>query len=496
MNNLINLNIKTEKITKIFKIPVYNLESFYLKFEKLRKKIAKTSEGDITMVIKRPYDTKMKNKDGEEYTLEIYPIEVSGDTFVIEGYNLIAILEKRQAGAIVSFSNPKFSEEILKRTEHSSECQVCGTKRTRKNLIVIEDSSSGEIYTVGKECAKDMFLKNMVGRYLFMSTLLELTQEEETEFRGTGLKEFYPIESFLVYSIAFIRSEGYIGVNSPGSTVEKVKSNFNKPTLDKAQSDEELARGFLDNPDPYFEKVSKNNFYTSLKQNIKTLIAENMVSKKDLWIVCMAAKLLVADITKTEAMEDTNNNDSKGFLGELNTKISTTITITERKISASSYHRGDDYHISAIGPNGEILQIPGTNFWPEVGETIKVSGTVKGHYKTKRGMEITKLIRVKTIECPKTDLVLKRFVEFIGERKIRTESDYMELVGDICKLDDHISGCYTHWNNYNRFLETGKVFVDGEFVNHKTDYKFKLLEKIEEIMEKRNGYFCFSLKLI
>lgn len=500
------IKIQTKEISETFKVPDFRLDSFLTKIKTLQNKFKKHNLEELKVSVGFGFQEKIYiPKLEREVEMTFFNIQVSGLTFHISGYKLLALMSKRDDKIELSYGSPDFKLAHAENLPEKISCERCQKVRHRVHFAMLEEESTGRSVILGKECADDFYDKNIVRKYLFTETLMSLHEDANDDFGDyLGMPKystFYAVEIFLAHSIETFIKDGF----HPKAELERSSVERAKALYSSSQPKTEhliMASEFLADPKKAISLRRLGN--DSIRFNIMQAIKEPYVEEKYLaFLVLMAPVLLNLNDQDEEGKEIPKPKDA-GFFGTIDEKVTLNIEITGKHAQASNYHRGDDYTIYAQSSDGHKLVIPGNSFYPAIGAHLRVKGVVKSHFLAdgwgnesfpgKKSM--TKLIRVKTLECEMTKKFVAQLIDLFEDTKVRNRDEYYDLyyqVNDLANKYDCISMAVT-MHSYEDLVEGRKTdpINCATFRNTYSSYDFTLDDHFRiKVKEHGPGVFTF-----
>lgn len=364
------------KITK--NIPFENLDSFLKKIDRFNGKALKFKKDLIQYEIKYPiFNEKRKVNDLEGSVLEIdipmISISVDGVIPIVNGYEFLAKIEHRYdeknnfIGNIVKTNNQEIDSSFYSVQNH---CEHCKSKRNRKETFILK--SPLKIIQVGKECLKDFLNSSDLESLLRLASFLkEMNLDEDIEY-GRVVQRV----GFIDYISVCIDSINKFGWVPKKNSLDKTPTYLSSWNYFYPQENSDLSLN-LTNIDlvkthyqTAFEKLNDN-----LKQNIKILEIQNLISLKDCPIVALIAK----QVLKCEEEKIYLSRLRNEFSGQIGEELEVSVKITKIKHFETRF--GVSYLIEMIDTqSNNVLKTFTTSkslVDLKVGENVLIFGRVK-----------------------------------------------------------------------------------------------------------------------
>jgi len=195
----------------MYDIAAKNFPPLEIAIDKLNRRAGRLGCEPIKVTILRRYEKEMKNTFGLTYMQARMEIEVEGESPCLEGWRLIAVIEKQANGENLVRTVPGRIAPKSYRTTDTS-CDHCNTKRYRKEVFVLEHED-GTTVQVGRSCIKD-FLGHpdaalLAARAEYPLLANELAKEAVFE-RSYGGTPCVDISEFLGMVAICIRRFGWV----------------------------------------------------------------------------------------------------------------------------------------------------------------------------------------------------------------------------------------------------------------------------------------------
>lgn len=326
--------------------------------------------------------------------MEVFTIEVEGNTPKIEGYALIGMAE------FVGLPKPiltAFSEndnnELTKIVD--CHCDHCHTNRNRNSVFLIKDTKDQSLQQVGKSCLKDFFPKDVFGQVSSFTSIInvftEIDQLMDAPNYGNPKYIFIPVDLIIAYALVIIKQTGYVSSkqenenNIPTSHLIKgiiagdIKMNVTDEDINKAK------QLLSDNKELLNNHFENNN--TVFNYNVKNFLETGYVTTNNIGYIAYLP-VLISKLTS----ESTKKESS--YLGNIKDKLTLTCTLVKHAGFETMYGYTNLYIFE--DDNGNVLS------WFNTGKTIdadlntqvRLTGTVKQH-NLYNGVKQTVLTRCK-----------------------------------------------------------------------------------------------------
>lgn len=361
--------------TRVIKIdPALNLAATKLKAEKIAARaIKKGLSGGYTITTETRTEETPSGAAQQAYLI------IEGVPAKFNGYTFVALAEWIGDNVVVTGSPTYDGPAVDRSTLVKGACDHCGTVRSRKSVVVVEDEA-GERKQVGKSCVKD-YLGNSLALSWF-KTGADLFEEFEG-YGGFG-QSLDDVLDILAIASSVVRQRGWV-------------SKANAEILDKA-STASLVRLYLGNePDNFQERAvwkelrkgydaaideaaaaAALEFGKALKPtsdwvlNLQAVITEKWFDPKYRALVVSLAGVYAQSLVK--AAEEAADPVEEAPFGDIGDKV----TVTVKAVSSTAFDTayGITYANTFTGEGYRFKWLTGTRYFDE-GETVTLKGTIK-----------------------------------------------------------------------------------------------------------------------
>jgi len=403
------------------------------KIAKLNKKAAKNGVAPITLTKE---DEVYKEEDhkvlGKQY-VKYYQVKIEGTAPHIAGYKFLATIEhKGEAGNVIrmapglSEKDPTLSTRVQKfHNAKPDYCDHCKMKRRRIDTYIVEETKTGKLRQIGRNCLSD-FLGGLDPKQVLASFAMldhvyriidEVKAEDETKKTGAkqGAHDFrseysMDVATVLKVTAAIVRTFGYkkkiqdeYGGYNRNATVSVVRyvlfgwhhqlnmeeSKWIEAAKSQDPSDDENVQKILAwfNAIPQQQKDADNFMHS-----VDVIVRANHVTFRDVgYVVALFPMYQRANVQTTPKPVKSNLH-----IGAVGQKIPPTdVTCIRTHMISGPY--GSTQIATFEDPAGNLYQwFNNSSQQMEQGKTYKIIGTVKKHDDYK-GRKQTTLTRVKTV---------------------------------------------------------------------------------------------------
>jgi len=341
----------------------------------------------------------------------VVDIAVSGIVPSIDGWEFVGKLT-HDAGDFVAVMTAPGMEIPSKYRDSTGECDHCGRIRNRKDTFVL--LNDGEYQEVGRTCLKDFFptvdVEWIIQYFNYIEEMVDYGEDYDfgTE-RGVKVRPSALLTSILEISNAVIRRDGWMSKSAAEKIMDRDPDAFILPTaytissemdiiifghrapknhvpLDITDTDKEIAEKVIDF---VRNKMFGNNDYV---YNMKNFFSSDTVETRYVPFVASAIAAYTRSVEKDVEKKATKAIST--YVGTVGDKISAEVEVTMAKSVSSNFGQSMLYKFVDATGNTYSTFSSSYKFAPEIGDKLKISGTVKSHDEFK-GFKSTMLKRVK-----------------------------------------------------------------------------------------------------
>jgi hypothetical protein len=382
VSDLIKLERTIKAIDK--KVKTHNLE-------KLEVKVLDETRRFIDVVIDDLSDIKT--------AVAVVDVELSGNTPEVNGYKVVATIEKKPSGNIVK----KIADVDVSIYRNSDLfCEHCKTRRAKKYSIILQ-RPDGSLMQVGRTCVADFLNDVKVEQYLLIldaakDSLECLSFSADSEYNKYQVQREVGVDNkeFVSISIAVINKFGWVSKatskeTSKMATADRVASIlYNNKYAEKVQVSEDD----IEEAEKALEWIINQEPDTDYIHNLKVIAEDGYVEYKNFGYLA-SLPIAYRKATSIESNKITYNSNHVGVVGE---KIDIEAVVIN--VSKTEGYYGPVCVISYRTSSGDLLVTftgSGTSApYAEKGDAVKIRGTVKAHQKFNNENQ-TVLTRVKTL---------------------------------------------------------------------------------------------------
>lgn len=342
------------------------------------------------------------NKVVHEELIEVFNLEITGDTIRNGSYSVVAKLEHLDGGNIVSVIG---NAEVRESWRHiGCHCDHCGTNRDRKLTFIVRDKSGSE-KQVGKTCLKDycgidpngIGIANELHDVFLDYDINEIREYDPDRPVGSRARAYGAME-VLALAVRVCKKQGYIKSEYPGSNKQTMLGAYdmyhmlrNPIKPDERAEAEAMAAGITAMTD---EETAFTVF-----GNVKLLLEAGYCKSSHFGFFAYAPmawqdyqQKLDAKRKREEEMEAARKASS--YVGEIGQRI--TVDVMEAKyITSWETQWGMTHLYRFVDTDGNVFVWFASNMIDEA-EVKSIKGTVKDHSE-RDGVKQTVLTRCKII---------------------------------------------------------------------------------------------------
>lgn len=386
-----------------------NLGELESKIAEINKRATKLGVTPISLdILGTETKTVMVNAyTGVKRTYQMTRIAIDGAAVKLPGgWQFIAAIQPTDAGNLIR-TVPGEEIDPSWRTVDGSFCDHCKLKRSRAETFLVRDES-GTVRQIGRSCLRD-FLGHVDPEHLAsMASLIanlsgSLDYEDEYERQPRGAARFSTRE-FVATTSALVRCLGWISRASSQNGHGQATADWARAILAGYLSKDEKSKlesnGFAILPEDesladsaiaWGRELTGSNDY---QWNLRVSLSDEWLPRKSEGIAASVVTAYQKHLGyETEKRVKADSEASSAFLGKVGERITTEAVITSVRPIESDWGTST---LVMFNAQGNILKWFYSGFLSadEIGETVKVTGTVKAH-ETYKGVNQTALTRCK-----------------------------------------------------------------------------------------------------
>lgn len=373
-------------MSKIYQIPAVNMLRLEQEIAKLNKRANKLGTDPIKLNVVESKAELQKDNLGFDYTYVVNHCTVEGNTPVLNGWSLIAVLEPQENGEMLvrempgCICPPKYRMTDMR-------CEHCEVIRKRSKIYLLQND--GIYKQVGKSCLADFLgskdinsLLSIAEYSLMISNVIK--NAESKDYKHKHYELCVPIHKFVIIAAVVIRTIGWKSKSSYNDindkmptadlvwsicTEEKFKVNFMKNNkIDFTQEDVVLADVALDWAKTLDSTLVKSTYLhdlgVSCRQNFVTVKTRGFVAsvinayKNNEKPAVSKKKAHVGVLEKRQGFEDLSISQIKDISGQY---VKTLVKFVDKE--------------------GNVLVwfASGCPDWLELNKNVNIVGTVEKH---------------------------------------------------------------------------------------------------------------------
>ena len=394
----------------IYQIPVNNLRDLQTKLDEMNRRAVRLGCEPIALQFGEEFDVERHcERTGIKYKVKYVKVEVTGETPKLNGWKLMASIEKQESGENLVRCVPGETVPESYRTT-DAHCDHCRSDRRRKEVFILKHDD-GRFAQVGRQCIADFLghqsVENICGRASWLFSFSEEMNDACDEDYGSRVEITLPIERFVAATAICVRRLGWLskskaaemGEGGPMSTAgiawtictdphKSVQELIEKENLHAEERDMEIAteaiawaRGLsVSGADDYLYNLGVACRLESVTYRTSGIVAS-----------VVAAYLREQDRINELGMKAKRTPGVHvGVVGE---RQGFTVTVQSLKYIESVYGVKTLCRFEDKAGNVLIWWCSGDSDWLKEGETIDITGTVKKHGDYKGWLQ-TELSRV------------------------------------------------------------------------------------------------------
>ncbi len=392
----------------VYEIPAHNLPALQSKLDEMNRRAVKLGCEPITLNIIGEFEvTRKREFTGVKYKVRMVKIVVVGQTPKLNGWQLMAAIERQESGEnLVRCVPGKTVPESYRKTD--THCDHCHTVRYRKEVFVLTHDD-GRWAQVGRSCIADFLghhsVENICGRAAWdMDLADELGSAEDEGYGGSRGETLVSMLEFVAATAICVRRLGWLSKTKAAEMGEGGPMPTSSVAWRICTSNDRYTKDFVDQEKLFVEdrdmelageaiawgQSHGTEGVSDYLYNLGVACRLEFVNYKTSGIVAsvIAAYLrekeqLVAKAKKAPSKHVGTVGDRQGFTG---------VTVESLKYIES------DYGVKTLcrfkTADGDTLIWWASNSeWLKEGETVDFTGTIKKHTEYKGWLQ-TELSRV------------------------------------------------------------------------------------------------------
>lgn len=361
------------------------------KFEKIANRSkSKGLEGGFTVLGITDEIYKDINT-GIEYNYSV--IEVECESVKFAGWEFLSVAEVEQG--VVLTRGIGSSDEIKPSQVRVGYCDHCGTTRSRKKYIFVKNET-GEIKQVGSTCVKDFL------GWEFTPSFLPEWDSFEKESSSSGGFSGVDTGSVAIVALSVVAKEGYKSAKQFGYEGSTSSTVWDLLTNKKFRA--EFGDFYGVNKSATADEIAKSQELIEFAKNFvgESAYAENLRATASLrFQTYKTVGLFISSIIARQKAEEqevakkTAKIYSTEPFGAVGTKIETEVTVLSSQVVESDWGSSTLWTFESGDYKLKWFE-SGYSFKAEIGEVVKIKGTIKG-FNEYKGTYSTLLTRCKKV---------------------------------------------------------------------------------------------------
>ena len=404
-------NTQDTTADNVYEIPAHNLPALQAKLDEMNRRAAKLGCEPTTLNVVGEYEvTRKREFTGIKYKVRMVKVEVTGQTPKLNGWQLMAAIERQESGEnLVRCVPGKTVPESYRKTD--THCDHCKTVRYRKEVFVL-NHDDGRWAQVGRSCIADFLghvsVENICGRAAWdMDLADELSGAEDDSYGGSRGEILVSMSEFVAATAICVRRLGWLskskaaemgeGGPMPTSSVSwricTSNDRYTKELVDQEKlfvedRDMELAEEAI-----VWGRSHGTEGVADYLYNLGVACRLEFVTYKTCGIVAsviaayLREKDRIAEALKAKKKPSAHvgvEGERQGFAG---------VTVKSLKYIESDYGVKTLCRFETAEGDTLIWWCSGDSNWLTVDETLDITGTIKRHTEYKGWLQ-TELSRV------------------------------------------------------------------------------------------------------
>jgi len=374
------------------------------RFAEMRKRSKKLGiKWEVTYEVIRRFETHTTRYNGlGELCTTRHPkieIRVEGDVLKLNGWSLLGRLDFVSIpGHTLRAMVPGVECPAAFTDVEETRCDACHVKRKRNDVFLLENED-GRTAVVGRTCLKDYLghvSPEAVAYMLSFVTELSAMGDSDEEFYGSRGREYWPLSGVLAYAAYSVRATGWASTKAEGGSTKNHVLFLLNPMSKEAAAERSQVRK------SDFEKANATSAWlksmddegNDYLHNLKAIGEAEAVSLKTMGLAVSAVvahtRVLEREVKRTQRAEI--NKDSN-FIGAVKDRVELDLSLEFTRQWQTDY--GVTTLYSFRDKDGNVLVWKASRDQElEVGDTVKLKGTIKEHkvYEMRSGEAINQTV--------------------------------------------------------------------------------------------------------
>lgn len=206
-------NDTTTEDRPIYEIPATNLSALQAKLDEMNRRAVKLGCEPTTLKIVEEFEVERRREHTRiKYMVKYYKVEVVGQSPKLNGWKLLACIERQPSGENLVRTVPGETVPESYRTT-DTHCDHCHTARFRKEVFILKHDD-GRHAQVGRSCIADFLghvsVENICGRAAWEFSLAEEMSEAGDESYGSRVETTVEMMEFVSATAICVRRLGWL----------------------------------------------------------------------------------------------------------------------------------------------------------------------------------------------------------------------------------------------------------------------------------------------
>lgn len=346
----------------------------------------------------------------------MFPITLTGQRPVLNGWSLIAKLSHTEHGNIIGRPQGSYESPPLpvKYRDCKPNCDHCNTNRQRNDTFLFVNNESGDIKQIGSTCFEDYFghpdphtllslWNNMLKLDEWVNARGPDYEEDDMGLGGGGGSSIYDLDTVIQVSAAVIRTQGrYYSFSNPDeyglTTKDHVQELLRRPQRNEKKT---MPHEIINHDDVVKAKAvtewltSKTSATTDYVHNLMVLAKSGVIDLKQLGLAVSASAAYEREVMREQKEAEMIANSQ--HLGEIKGKL-TGRQVVFNGMASSQNQWGTTYFckMTDVETGAQLVWKTSSPLLFLSGQTYTINATIKDHSEF-NGIKQTEIIRV---ACP------------------------------------------------------------------------------------------------
>lgn len=328
-----------------------------------------------------------------EFPVLVQDWQIDREIFTVGNWQFVAKVETLDSGKNIFHAVPDSVKVPKHYIETGCRCEHCNVNRYRKTTYIVKDKDSDSFRQVGSTCLTDFLGKDFTSAFAFESEIWNIINLAAESFYGSfSDRNWINIETTFAEASNVIRANGFRSKKAEGegqgiSTATLLLRLKETGKLTVEDCDKQKAKDVID----WINTFDVSSIENEYLEKLFYLVDAGSCEGKNLGIIVSAVSAYDRHLQK---IEDEKRKGKSEYVGTVKKREDFSLVCVS-VIALPDYGFGPSF-VNIFRDEKENCLTWKTSFSFEVGESVKLKGTVKEHAEY-RGEKQTVLTRCKVL---------------------------------------------------------------------------------------------------